>query len=141
MTDLSSTLLVASLALPLAFLGACFVKGWRQRALALQWLAPAPSLAAGLVGLTRAPLTCDLPVFGFTLRLDTPGALLLAVAALLWIVVSAALWHDRQPDNRFGLSWLLTMIGNIGVFIAGDLISFYLVYALASIPAYGLFAF
>src|SRR5271169_6422844 len=140
MTDFSSTLLVASLALPLALLGACFVKGWRQRALALQWLAPAPALAAGLIGLTGAPFTCDLPVLGFTLRLDTPGALLLAVAALLWIVVSAALWSDRQPDNRFGLSWLLTMIGNIGVFIAGDLISFYLVYALVSIPAYGLFA-
>ena len=140
MTDFSSTLLVASLTLPLAILSACFVKGWRQRALALQWLAPVPGLTAGLIGLTGAPFTCDLPVLGFTLRLDTPGALLLAVAALLWIVVSAALWHDHQPDNRFGLSWLLTMIGNIGVFIAGDLISFYLVYALVSIPAYGLFA-
>jgi formate hydrogenlyase subunit 3/multisubunit Na+/H+ antiporter MnhD subunit len=67
--------------------------------------------------------------------------LLLAAAALLWIVLSAALWRDQEPDNRFGLCWLLTMIGNIGVFVAGDLISFYLFYALASIPAYGLFAF
>ena len=33
------------------------------------------------------------------------------------------------------------MTGNIGVFIAGDLVSFYLFYALVSIPAYGLFAF
>jgi formate hydrogenlyase subunit 3/multisubunit Na+/H+ antiporter MnhD subunit len=141
MTDLSCTLLVASLSAPLALLGACFVKGWRQRALALQWLAPAPGLATGLLGLTGAPFTCDLPVLGFTLSLDSPSALLLAVAALLWIVVSAALWRDRPPDDRFGLSWLLTMIGNIGVFIAGDLISFYLFYALVSIPAYGLFAF
>jgi formate hydrogenlyase subunit 3/multisubunit Na+/H+ antiporter MnhD subunit len=141
MTDLISILLVASLATPLAFLGACFVKGWRRRALALQWLAPAPGLATGLIGLDRAPLVLDLPVLDFSLRLDPPGALLLAAAALLWIVVSAALWRDRQPDNRFGLSWLLTMTGNLGVFIAGDLISFYLFYALVSIPAYGLFAF
>ena len=141
MTDLFSTLLVASLATPLAFLGACFVKGWRRYALAFQWLAPLPSLATGLTGLTRAPLVYDLPFLGFTLRLDPPGALLLAGAALLWIVVSAALWRDRQPDNRFGLSWLLTMTGNVGVFIAGDLVSFYLFYALVSIPAYGLFAF
>jgi formate hydrogenlyase subunit 3/multisubunit Na+/H+ antiporter MnhD subunit len=141
MTDLPSTLLVASLATPLAFLGACFVEGWRRHALALQWLAPVPSLATGLIGLTRTPLVYDLPVLGFTLRLDPPGALLLAGAALLWIVVSAALWRARQPDNRFGLSWLLTMTGNIGVFIAGDLVSFYLFYALVSIPAYGLFAF
>ena len=141
MTDLASTLLVASLATPLAFVVACFAKGWRRHALALQWLAPIPGLAAGLIGLTRAPLVCDLPVVGFTLRLDPPGALLLACAALIWIIVSAALWRERQPDNRFGLSWLLTMTGNIGVFIAGDLISFYLFYALVSIPAYGLFAF
>ncbi|MBR0695520.1 complex I subunit 5 family protein [Bradyrhizobium lablabi] len=141
MNDLLSILLVASLAAPLALLGACFVKRWRQRALALQWLAPIPSLAAGLIGMTGAPLSRDLPVLGFTLYLDPPGALLLAVAAALWIVVSAALWRARRPDGRFGVSWLLTMTGNIGVFIAGDLVSFYLVYALVSIPAYGLFAF
>ena len=67
-------------------------------------LAPAPGLATGLLGLTGAPFTCDLPVLGFTLSLDSPSALLLAVAALLWIVVSAALWRDRPPDDRFGLS-------------------------------------
>ena len=32
------------------------------------------------------------------------------------------------------------MIGSLGVFVAADLISFYLVYALVSIPAYGLIA-
>src|SRR6516165_1187552 len=141
MTDFFSTLLVASLIAPLTLLGACFVKRWRRHALALQWLAPIPGLATGLAGLNHAPLTCDLPVLGFTLFLDPPGALLLTVAALLWIVVSTALWRDRPPDNRFGVSWLLTMTGNIGVFIAGDLVSFYLFYAFASIPAYGLFAF
>jgi formate hydrogenlyase subunit 3/multisubunit Na+/H+ antiporter MnhD subunit len=141
MSDFLSILLVASLAAPLALLGACFVKRWRQRALALQWLAPIPGLATGLAGVNRAPLTHELSLLGFTLRLDPPAALLLASAALLWIVVSAALWRDHEPDHRFGVCWLLTMIGNIGVFIAGDLVSFYLFYALASIPAYGLFAF
>jgi formate hydrogenlyase subunit 3/multisubunit Na+/H+ antiporter MnhD subunit len=141
MNDISCTLLVASLTAPLALLGACFVKRWRRHVLALQWLAPIPSLATGVIGLDRAPLICDLPVLSITLRLDPSGALLLTVAALLWIAVSAALWHDRPPDNRFGVSWLLTMTGNIGVFIAGDLVSFYLAYALVSIPAYGLFAF
>ena len=141
MSDFLSILLVASLIAPLALLGACFVRRWRGHALALQWLAPIPSLAAGLVGLNHAALSYDLPFLGFTLRLDPPGALLLAGAALLWIVVSAALGSDRQPDSRFSICWLLTMIGNIGVFVAGDLVSFYLFYAFASIPAYGLFAF
>jgi formate hydrogenlyase subunit 3/multisubunit Na+/H+ antiporter MnhD subunit len=34
--------------------------------------------------------------------------------------------------------WLLTLIGNIGVFITADLASFYLAFALVSVPAYGL---
>ena len=131
MSDFLSILLVTSLIAPLALLGACFVRRWRGHALALQWLAPIPSLAAGLVGLNHAALSYDLPFLGFTLRLDPPGALLLAGAALLWIVVSAALGSDRQPDSRFSICWLLTMIGNIGVFVAGDLVSFYLFYAFA----------
>jgi len=124
MSDFLSILLVASLAAPSAFLAACFVKRWRQRALALQWLAPIPGLAAGLAGVNRAPLTHELSLLGFTLRLDPPAALLLAGSALLWIVVSAALWRDHEPDHRFGVCWLVTMIGNIGVFVAGDLVSF-----------------
>jgi formate hydrogenlyase subunit 3/multisubunit Na+/H+ antiporter MnhD subunit len=141
MTGLRTILLVASLLVPLALLGACLIKGWRERALALQWLAPLPGLAAGLLGLRGEPLTCDLPVVGFTLFLNASCALILVAATLLWIIVTAALWHDGPPDNRFGVSWLLTMCGNIGVFIAGDLVSFYLFYALVSIPAYGLFSF
>jgi formate hydrogenlyase subunit 3/multisubunit Na+/H+ antiporter MnhD subunit len=141
MTDLRTTLLVASLVVPLAFLAACLMQALRERALALQWLIPVPALAAGLLGLSGEPLTYAVPVIGFILLLDTSGALLLCVAALLWIIVSAALCRDGWPDNRFAVSWLLTMCGNIGVFIAGDLVSFYLFYALVSIPAYGLFAF
>jgi formate hydrogenlyase subunit 3/multisubunit Na+/H+ antiporter MnhD subunit len=34
--------------------------------------------------------------------------------------------------------WLLTLVGNIGVFITADLASFYLSFALVSVPAYGL---
>lgn len=40
MTGLRTVLLVASLVVPLAFVGACLVQGLRERALALQWLAP-----------------------------------------------------------------------------------------------------
>jgi formate hydrogenlyase subunit 3/multisubunit Na+/H+ antiporter MnhD subunit len=134
-------LLVATLAAPAIFLAACFVGKWRSRALAWQFLAPAPGLAAGFLGLRHAPVSVDVPGLGLSLTLDPPGALLLTFAALLWIVVTAALWRDRAPDARFGISWLLTMFGSLGVFVAGDLVSFYLVYALVSLPAYGLFAF
>src|SRR5262249_17765229 len=36
--------------------------------------------------------------------------------------------------------WLLTLAGNLGVFIAADLVSFYLTYSVVSLAAYGLIA-
>jgi formate hydrogenlyase subunit 3/multisubunit Na+/H+ antiporter MnhD subunit len=132
-------LLLATLAAPLALFAACFNNSLRPRALAWQWAAAIPGLVTGFVGLFAPPAALDLPL-GFALRLDPPGALLLALASLVWMLVSAALWRDKPPEEKFGLSWLLTMIGSLGVFIAGDLVSFYLFYALVSIPAYGLFA-
>jgi formate hydrogenlyase subunit 3/multisubunit Na+/H+ antiporter MnhD subunit len=132
-------LLVLILAAPWAVLALCFVPSLRPRALAWQWLAPAPSLVAGLIGVWGGPFETAFPA----LRLDAPSALLLTVAALLWIVVGAGVFRDRHIalTSREKISWLLTMIGSLGVFIADDLVTFYLVYALVSIPAYGLFAF
>ncbi|MGA8586488.1 MAG: proton-conducting transporter membrane subunit, partial [Roseiarcus sp.] len=46
----------------------------------------------------------------------------------------------RPNADRFAVSWLLTMAGSLGVFVAADLLTFYLVYALVSIPAYCLIA-
>jgi formate hydrogenlyase subunit 3/multisubunit Na+/H+ antiporter MnhD subunit len=133
-------LLAATFFAPLALLALCFSNSLRPQALALQWLAPAPALAAGLLGLGAGPVSLDFPALRLSLSLDLPGALLLTVAALLWIVVGAGVFRSEQPSARVSVSWLLTMIGSLGVFIAADLISFYLVYALVSIPAYGLIA-
>jgi formate hydrogenlyase subunit 3/multisubunit Na+/H+ antiporter MnhD subunit len=69
--------------------------------------------------------------------------MLLAVAALLWIGTSAYALADmrgKANGERFAVYWLLTMIGSLGVFIAADILTFYLVYALVSIPAFGLIA-
>ncbi len=59
--------------------------------------------------------------------------MLLAVVALLWIATSAYAFADvRGKPNAelFAVCWLLTLIGSLGVFIAADLLTFYLVYAL-----------
>jgi len=48
--------------------------------------------------------------------------------------------HGRPNADRFAVAWLLTMAGSLGVFIAADLLTFYLVYALVSVPAYYLVA-
>ena len=78
-----------------------------------------------------------------SLSLDQPGGLLLAAAALVWLIVSLFALREGQgrPNaDRFAVSWLLTMAGSLGVFIAADLLTFYLVYALVSVPAYYLVA-
>jgi len=131
-------LLAASLALPFLFLAACLSGRLRSEALALRWLAPVPALGAAILAIGGGPFAVEAPALRMSLRLDLPGGLILATASLLWIVVSAASGEGRKPNERFAVSWLLTLTGSLGVFVAADLLTFYLVYALVSIPAYEL---
>ncbi len=139
-TVLGPWLLAATPAVPLLFLAACFSGRLRSEALALQWLAPVPALAAAVLAIAGGPFAVEAPALRMSLKLDLPGALILAAASLLWIVVSAATFSGeaRKPNERFAVSWLLTLAGSLGVFVAADLLTFYLVYALVSIPAYEL---
>jgi len=143
LTAVGPILLAVSLAAPTALFVACFFRRLRPAALALQWLAPLPALLAANFALAGGPFDLEAPALKLTLRLDLPAALMLAASALLWIAVGAGAFLDRseRPESRAAVSWLLTMIGSLGVFVADDLLSFYLVYALVSIPAYGMFAF
>ncbi len=139
--DIGPWLLGATLAAPLLLLAACLSERLRRPALALQWLAPMPALGAAIAALGGGPIACEAPALRVSLALAAPGALLMAAASLLWIVVSAATFSGgEKPNERFAIAWLLTLTGSLGVFIAADLLTFYLVYALVSIPAYGLIA-
>src|SRR5271157_835612 len=132
-------LLAATLAVPLLFLAACLSGRLRGAALALQWLAPVPALAAAILAIGGGPFAVDWPALRMSLKLDLPGALILAAASLLWIVIGATFSGEaRKPNQRLAVSWLLTLTGSLGVFVAADLLTFYLVYALVSIPAYEL---
>ena len=122
---------------------ACLSRRLRNHIFALLVLAPIPGLAAALLAIGGAPLVFDQPQFHITLALDVPGALLLGVAALLWIAGGVYAFTDlrgKANSGRFAVCWLLTLAGSLGVFIAADLLGFYLVFALVSLPAYGLIA-
>lgn len=140
MNVVAGTLLGIALGLPLAMLLACLSSRLRARMPTLLAIAPVPALLAALL----APGgTLELPQVLLRLRfaLDVPGALLLGVAALLWIAagIYAAVWLRARPDpGRFVVWWLLTLSGSIGVFMAADLVSFYLVFSMVSLAAYGL---
>ena len=136
-----ATLLLAALAVPLAMLLACLSRRARARMPALLGLAPLPALAAALLAPDGATLVLPEPPFRMTLALDVPGAMLLGVAALLWIAsgVYASAYLRGDPNaGRFAEWWLLTLTGNLGVFIAADLVTFYLTFSVVSLAAYGL---
>ena len=136
-------LLVATLAGPLVLLGAWTAPAFRPRVPGLLWLAPLPGLAAALLAAGTTPLVLDPSRLRFTLLLDEPSALLLGACALLWSAAGfyARAWLGNDAKaQRFAGWWLITQAGSLGVFLAGDLISFYLLFAAVSLPAYGLIA-
>ena len=119
------------------------VPGLRGLARAITPLAAAPALAAAALAIGGAPFGAELPALRVSLWLDRPGGLLLLAAALVWLIVSIFALEEgqgRANADRFAVAWLLTMAGSLGVFIAADLLTFYLVYALVSVPAYYLVA-
>ncbi len=106
-------------------------------------LAPVPGLLLLPSAWNGGVTTVTLPG-GWIFVLDQPGALMLAASTLLWIFAGGA--ASRRPPHgenqaNFALWWLLTLCGSLGVFLAGDVVSFYALYALASLPAYGLISF
>ena len=139
--SVAGALLFAAVAAPLIMLLACASRRIRDRVPSLLALAPAPALAAALLAPSSTTLVLPEPPFRMTLALDLPGAMLLGAAALLWIVAGAYASAYLRGDvnaGRFAEWWLLTLTGNIGVFIAADLVTFYLTFSMVSLAAWGL---
>ena len=137
----ATALLAGSLAAPVAMLLACVFRRARHHMPSLLALAPLPALAAALLVSPGTMLVLPEPPFRMTLALDGPGAMLLGVSALLWIAAGAyaSIYLRADPNaGRFAEWWLLTLAGNIGVFVAADLVSFYLTYSVVSLAAWGL---
>ena len=137
----ATALLAGSLAAPVAMLLACVFRRARHHMPSLLALAPLPALAAALLVSPGTMLVLPEPPFRMTLALDAPGAMLLGVSALLWIAAGAyaSIYLRADPNaGRFAEWWLLTLAGNIGVFVAADLVSFYLTYSVVSLAAWGL---
>ena len=138
-----SAWLVATWATPIALLALCLSPRVRARMPGWLWLAPLPGLAAALLAV-GAPLVLDENRLRVTLELRPLAAPLLGAASLLWIAagVYARTWLRGDPKaGRFAEWWLLTLAGSLAVFLVGDLFTFYVAYALVSLPAWGLVAY
>lgn len=138
----AGVLLAATLAFPLALAIVCTKLRTPGNALSLLPFAPLPGLLAALFApgglLVLAPVPMRL-----TLSLDTPGAVLLGGSALLWAcagLYARSYMHGGRNLRSFAIGWLLTLSGSLGVFLVADIASFYLVFSLVSLAAYGLVA-
>lgn len=136
---MTALLLLATPLAPLLLLGATAVPGWRDRVAGLLWAAPLPGLACAVFAAPDAMLVLDARL-RIGLAIDAPGALLLGAASLLWCGagVYARAYLAGPGFVRFAAWWLATLSGSLGVFVAADLIGFYLAFTLASLPAWGL---
>ncbi|WP_198373022.1 complex I subunit 5 family protein [Roseomonas rosulenta] len=136
---MTALLLLAAPLVPLLLLGAMAWPGLRDRAATLIWAAPLPGLACAVFATPDAALVVDARL-RLGLALDAPGALLLGAASLLWCAagVYARAYLAGPGFTRFAAWWLATLSGSMGVFVAADLVGFYLAFTLASLPAWGL---
>ena len=135
---LSQLLLLATILTPLGMLAGAVTARGRARLAGLLVLAPWPGLAAALLAAGQPPLVIYADWLRLTLTLDAPAALLLGAAALLWSAAGAYAAAYLGRDARFAGWWLVTLAGSLGVFVAGDLVTFYFTFALVSLAAYGL---
>lgn len=138
---MTALLMLATVLVPLAMLAACLHPAARARVPLLLALAPLPGTAAALFADPASPLILDPERLRLTFAIDRPSALLLGCAALLWSAAGAyaSAYLGRQPGAvGFAVWWLITLAGSLWVFLANDLVSFYLAFAMVSLAAFGL---
>ncbi|TVP74680.1 MAG: NADH/ubiquinone/plastoquinone (complex I) [Gemmatimonadales bacterium] len=103
-------------------------------------------LAGGLpappeVGAPMTEVTLPLLFTGVDLVLDGTGRSFLLFTSILWLAggLFARAYHATDVRRgRFFLFFSLTLAGNLGLIVAGDMLAFYLFFALMTFAAYGL---
>lgn len=139
----ATLLLVATPLIPAVLLAVSVHPAARERLVTWLAFAPLPAVLAALLAGGTPPLVLDSARLRLTLQLDLPGAILLGATALVWSAAGAyaARYMSGDPRRaRFARWWLLTLSGALGLFVARDLASFYLMFAILSLAAWGLVA-
>ena len=134
-------LLVATIAVPFALLIACGFAPLRRVMPVLAVFAPLPGLAAALLAVGTRAFEFGPPRLRLALALDVPGAILLAVAALLWITAgrySQSYMRNARSSGRFIVCWLTALTGCLGAFVAADVVTLYAMLGMMTIGATGL---
>jgi len=141
MTADPTLLLPLAVLWPMLLAGLALLPGWGPRMLTLLPLGPLPALAAVLFAPRDMQVALPGVLLDGGLELTATGAIFLGGAAVLWfwagVYAAVYLRRDSRPAT-FALFWNLVLAGNLGVFIAADIVSFYVFFALVSLLAYTL---
>jgi formate hydrogenlyase subunit 3/multisubunit Na+/H+ antiporter MnhD subunit len=119
---------------------------WRATAPAVVRVAPWAALPALLLALgSRDAWLTDVPwlLLGARIGLDLTGRVFLLLGSLVWLCAGLAARPAMRTDAnpaRFYAFFLLSMAGSLGLPLAGDAATFYVLFALMSVSAYGLVA-
>ncbi len=140
-------MMISGIWLLLALLGplglALLLMTWPSLRAGLIKLAPWSALPALLMALLPVDFsTSVIPglLLGSQIGLDDSSRYFLLLTSLVWLTAGlhARPAHARAEKPGFFILFLLAMSGNLGVVVAGDILSFYLSFALMSFAAYGL---
>lgn len=142
MTTLAGSMALALIVLlPVALSIASIWRRARSVLFDLLPLAPVPALAVALLGIRGEMAQLPELLLGIRLVLDETGAVFLGFISLLWVLAGAyarAYLPGRTRDTAFPGFWYATLAGNLGVCIAADVVTFYALFSLLSLAAYGL---
>ena len=135
----ASALLVLPV-LPLLVAALQLVPSWRRTTVWLGPWAAVPAAAAALAGWVGTPAGAPPLLLGAATAAGSLTQVFLFFTGLIWWLggVYAVGYLDRQEAPRFFLFYLLAMSGNIGLVVAGDVVTFCTFYALMSFASYGL---
>jgi hydrogenase-4 component B len=133
-------LLYAAPGVPLALTLAALLPPARGTLFRLLPFAPLPALAAAILLPDAVSDPFPRTLLGAGLALDGTGRVFLGVAALLWSMGGLYARHSihGKRAQRFAGFWLATLSGNLLLFLAADVVSFYLAFATLSLAAFGL---
>ncbi|CAN5120833.1 hypothetical protein BH23CHL1_BH23CHL1_22090 [soil metagenome] len=107
------------------------------------WLAPwtaLPALVLALLADANSGYDFSWLMLGTRMGLDVTGQVFLLAAALVWLAAGIFARDYLADDPRqtwFWFFFLLSMSGNLGLILVGDVVSFYLFFALMTFAAYG----
>ncbi|MEI4262065.1 complex I subunit 5 family protein [Roseovarius sp. D0-M9] len=138
MWSIGAPLPLLALVLPMVLGCIAALPPMRRHAIRLLPLAPLPALWLGLIG-AQGDTSVPFLLLGVELRVTPITAIFTAMTAALWL--AAGLYAQSYMDKTqrpavFTGFWCLTLAGNLGVFLAADVVTFYVAFATVSLASY-----